>query len=120
MTAAGQPRSCITKDILCRSPSGWICVELCASPCGFLGPEAPVLVLGELIKAFQKGLREACAFHHGQLQRFSFQLGPRPSSNRGQPSSRAAHSTSGSSTAMPMSFISRSAFAVCTTPRFSL
>ncbi|WP_434049034.1 MULTISPECIES: hypothetical protein [Sorangium] len=41
----------------------------------FLGPEAPVLLLGELIQAFQKRFCETCALRDGQLQGFGFQLG---------------------------------------------
>jgi len=34
-----------------------------------------VLVLGERLQAIEKDLREACALHDRQLQRFGFQVG---------------------------------------------
>jgi hypothetical protein len=63
------------KDVLGRSPPGRIRVELCIPARRFLGPEAPVLLLRELIQACQKRLCETCALRDGQLQGFGFQLG---------------------------------------------
>ncbi|KYF88917.1 hypothetical protein BE20_21630 [Sorangium cellulosum] len=70
-----EPCAGVAKDFLGRSPPGRICVKLCVPARRFLGPEAPVLVLGELIQACQKRLCETCALRDGQLQGFGFQLG---------------------------------------------